>query len=182
VTFGHAIGFEVAVAVAPAVAIAFVRDVSRSLAHAHFLHDLQIEAGPPVVVAAALPINAALFGQRDLPFRSVLTPTEQGACLDGLDVSAAGPGWASVSGSARVDAADGGSLVRYDLTITVYVALPESDHWGARALVRMIEYAAATVLSRIATAFPAAVARAAQEVERGTDRDAAWHTAAASAG
>ena len=163
--FEHAISFEVPLAVPPRVAIAFVRDVTRSLAYARFLRDLRVKPGPPVVVAAVLPINAALFGQRDLPFRSVLTPTESGARLTGLDVPSTGPGWASVSGDAVVRAGDGGSLVAYDLIISVFVALPEAERWGGRALTRLIEYTAETVLARLTAAFPEAVARAAREAE-----------------
>jgi hypothetical protein len=171
VTFEHAISFGVPLAAPPRVAVAFVRDVTRSLAYASFLRDLRVEPGPPIVVEAVLPINAALFGQRDLPFRSVLTPTESGARLTGLDVPSTGPGWANVSGDAVVRSGDGGSLATYDLTISVYVALPESERWGGRALTRMIEYTAETVLARLTAAFPEAVARAAREAEQ-ADLDA----------
>lgn len=169
--FEHAISFEVPIAAPPSVAIAFVRDVTRSLAYARFLRDLRVEPGPPIVVEAVLPINAALFGQRDLPFRSVLTPTDGGARLTGLDVPSTGPGWASVSGDAVVRSGDGGSVVGYDLIISVFVALPEAERWGGRALTRMIEYTAETVLARLTAAFPEAVARAAREAEQ-ADLDA----------
>jgi hypothetical protein len=166
VTLDHVIGFEVPIAAPAPVAVAFVQDVARSLEYARFLRGLRVDAGPPSVVEASLPINAALFGQRDLPFRSTLTPTQHGARLDGLDVSPSGPGWAMVSGDAVVRASGGGSIARYDLLVTVHVALPEADRWGTRALVRMIEYTAETVLTRLTAAFPEAVARAAHETER----------------
>lgn len=161
----HEFAFEVPLAVAPALAVAFVRDVGRSLAHAHFLRGLQVEPGSPTIVAASLPINAALFGQRDLPFRSALTPTEGGARLAGLDVDPAGPGWACVSGEAIVRGAPAGSVVRYELLVSVHVDLPEDARWGGRALTRMIEYTAEIVLGRVTAAFPEAIARAGREFE-----------------
>jgi hypothetical protein len=159
----HAISFEVPLASSPEAALAFVRDVPRSLAYAHFLRDLRVDDGSPAIVHAALPINAALFGQRALPFRSALTVTESGARLEALDVSSAGPGWAEVAGEAHVVRVGDASLVGYRFTIAVHVALPEAERWGGRALTKMIEYTASTVLARVAAAFPEAISRAAQE-------------------
>jgi hypothetical protein len=164
VILDHAISFEVPLDAPLEAARAFVRDVPRSLARAHFLRDLRVEGDDPVVVHASLPINAALFGQRELPFRSALTETDAGARLEALDVPAAGPGWAFVAGDAEVTREGDVSLVRYTFTISVHVALPEAERWGGRALTRMIEYTASTVLARVAAAFPEAVARAAHEV------------------
>jgi hypothetical protein len=175
VKFDHVVSFEVALALAPGEAVDFVRDVGRSLAHARFLRDLRVVEGPTTVVEATLPINAALFGQRDLPFRSVLSETESGARLEGIEVATTGPGWARVSGDAVVRPDGAASVVRYDFLITVYVALPEADRWGARALTRMIEFTASTVLERVTAAFPEAVAQAAREAE-GADRPLAAAT------
>ncbi|CAN5678936.1 hypothetical protein BH23DEI1_BH23DEI1_09740 [soil metagenome] len=164
----HTLDFEVPLALSPARAIDFVRDVRQSLAHALFLRDLRVSGGTPLVVEATLPINAALFGQRDVPFRSALTPTPTGARLEGVEIEPVGPGWALVSGEAMVRAAPSGSVVHYDFSITVHVELPVDGRWGGRALTRMIEYAAATVLARVTSAFPEAIARAAREAEGAT--------------
>jgi hypothetical protein len=165
VILDHAISFEVPIEATPDDAVAFVRDVPRSLAEARFLRGLRVLHGATVVVEASLPINAALFGQRELPFRSMLSHTPHGARLEALPLEGAARGWAEVGGEAIVTPVGDGSLIRYDLTITVHVALPEADRWGTRALTKMIEYTASTILASVAAAFPAAVARAAREAE-----------------
>jgi hypothetical protein len=176
VTFDHEVRFELGVALAPEQAVAFVQDVPRSLARAHFLRDLRVgpgTAGGPAVVEASLPINASLFGQRDLPFRSLLHATASGARLDGVDVASAGPGWAHVSGEATVRPAEaGGSFVRYRFAIRVYVRLPPADRWGGKALTRMIEYTAKSVLRQVTAAFPDAVGQAARAAEAAVGRGA----------
>ncbi len=164
-TFDHDVRFELEVALAPEAALAFVRDVPTSLARADFLRDVTVE--PPDgdgigVVAASLPVNAALFGQRDLPFRSRLQRTPDGARLEGLPLDVAGPGWAQVSGSAVVTATRRGSRLAYAFAIRVHVALPEPERWGGQALTKMIAYTASTVLARVTDALPAAVAAAAE--------------------
>ena len=164
-TFDHDVRFELEVALAPEAALAFVRDVPTSLARADFLRDVAV--GPPDgegigVVTATLPVNAALFGQRDLPFRSRLHRTPDGARLEGLPLDVSGPGWAHVSGSAVVTPAQGGSRLAYAFAIRVQVALPEPERWGGQALTKMIAYTASTVLARVTDAFPAAVAAAAE--------------------
>lgn len=164
-TFDHAVRFELEVALPPAAALAFVRDVPTSLANADFLRDLAV--GPPDgdgigVVTATLPVNAALFGQRDLPFRSRLHRTPDGARLEGLPLDVAGPGWAQVSGTAAVTPAGTGSRLTYAFDVRVHVALPEPERWGGQALTKMIAYTASTVLARVTDAFPVAVATAAE--------------------
>jgi hypothetical protein len=146
----------------------FVRDVPRSLSQATFLADLQVVEGNPKVVTAALPVNAALFGQRELPFRSELTYTADGARLSGLPLTPEGPGWAEVSGDARVLAAERGCRVEYSFRITIHLALPAPEKWGGRALLSMIEFTTKSVLQSVMGGFPAAVRAAAREVE------AAW--------
>ena len=164
-TFDHAVRFELDVGLPPDEALAFVRDVPGSLARAHFLRDLTFEVcegGGVGVVTATLPVNAALFGQRDLPFRSLLHETPDGARLEGLPLDVPGPGWAQVSGAVCVRPAPHGSRLAYAFDIRVHVALPEPERWGGVALTRMIAYTASTVLTRVTDALPAAVADAAE--------------------
>ncbi len=165
-TFEHAVRFELDVGLPEVEAIGFVRDVSSSLARARFLRDLEVtpgEAGESAVVTATLPVNAALFGQRDLPFRSLLHVEPDGARLEGLPLEVAGPGWARVSGRARVTPQGAGSRLDYAFDIRVNVTLPEPERWGGRALTKMIAYTANAVLARVTEAFPAAVEAAAEE-------------------
>ncbi len=167
-TLDHEVDFDVELALAPDEALAFVRDVPRSLAHADFLHALHIEGVDPTVVVAELPVNAALFGQRRLPFRSELASTPRGARLVGLHLEHDGPGWAQVDGDAEIVPTPTGALVRYRFQIQVHLRLPEAERWGGRALLRMIEYTAQTVLERVTAAFPAALESAARDAERAT--------------
>ncbi len=164
-TLDHEVTFDFPLALDPADALEFVRDVPRSLSRADFLRSLRLEGGDPTVVAAELPVNAALFGQRLLPFRSELRPTPRGARLVGLPLDPDGPGWASVDGEAEVDPAPGGSRVRYRFQVRVHLRLPEAERWGGQALLRMIEYTAQTVLERVTAAFPEALGAAAREAE-----------------
>jgi hypothetical protein len=165
VTFDHEVRFDLEVGLSWGEAVAFVRDVRASLARAHFLRDLRVEPqedGSAGLVTATLPVNAALFGQRDLPFRSRLHLVPGGARLEGLPLETAGPGWAEVSGSVEVTPSRHGSHLTYGFDIRVHVALPEPERWGGRALTRMIAYTASSVLTRVTDAFPAAVAGAAE--------------------
>ncbi len=165
-TFDHSVRFELDVALDREEALAFVRDVRASLSRARFLRDLAVgpaQGGGVGTVTATLPVNAALFGQRDLPFRSRLHRTPAGATLEGLPIDAPGPGWAQVSGSVEVTPAAQGSHLAYAFDIRVHVALPEPERWGGQALTKMIAYTASTVLARVTDAFPAAVADAAAD-------------------
>jgi len=164
----HEVSFVLDLGLPAEPARAFVRDVPRSLSQATFLADLQVIRGEPDVVTATLPVNAALFGQRELPFRSELTYTEEGARLTGLPLTPTGPGWAEVSGDARVIPSETGCRVEYGFRIAIHLALPAPEKWGGRALLSMIEFTARNVLAGVMASFPAAVRAAAREVE------AAW--------
>jgi len=168
VTLDHQVDFDIELALTPAEALDFVRDVPRSLAHADFLHELRLEGVEPRLVTAELPVNAALFGQRRLPFRSALEATPRGARLVGQRLEHDGPGWAQVDGDAEVVPSPTGARVRYRFHVQVHLRLPEAERWGGRALLRMIEYTAQTVLERVTAAFPAALDRAARDAERTT--------------
>ncbi|HLU83019.1 MAG TPA: DUF3809 family protein [Trueperaceae bacterium] len=161
VDLSHEISFSLPVQLKRAGAISFVRDVPRSLRMADFLAELQVIAATPPIVSAAIPVSAALFGQRELPFKSELHHTESGARLVPIALQYDGPGWADVAGEAEVVGADAGSVLKYTFNITVHVRLPESDHWGAQALKKMIEYTAKTVLQKVMNRLPAAVSAAA---------------------
>lgn len=157
----HEIRFSLPVELPRARAVSFVRDVPRSLRMADFLSELQVIAATPPIVSAAIPVSAALFGQRELPFKSQLHQTESGARLVPVDLAFDGPGWADVAGEAHVVATGATSRLDYTFNITVHVRLPDSDHWGAQALKKMIEYTARTVLLKVMNRLPAAVAAAA---------------------
>lgn len=143
-------------------AVAFVRDAARSLSHANFLTSLRQD--PDGLVAAELPVNAALFGQQKLRFRSRLEATPAGARLEGLELDDV-PGWARVSGEARVVPLPSGSRLDYRFDIEIHLRLPEPERWGGRALVKMIEVTADQVLRRVCERFPDAVRAAARAYE-----------------
>lgn len=161
----HSVSFALELDMSPSAAVEFARDVPRTLSRADFLADLQVITGDPSVVTAAIPVSAAMFGQRELPFRSVLEHTAHGARLRAIDIEPDGPGWALVSGEARVSAVGQGSrqtaLIDYRFDITVRLRLPRAERWGQRALTRMIEFTARTVLGQVAEKLPGAVAKAA---------------------
>lgn len=158
----HAVSFTFDLSLPPAAAVRFVRDAGASLSKADFIENLEVKDG---VVTAHLPVNAALFGQQRLEFRSRLHPTPQGARLEALTLDTDAPGWAEVAGEAKVESAPGGSLVEYSFDITIHLKLPTPEKWGGKALVKMIEFTAQRVLENITASFPAAVQAAAQEVE-----------------
>lgn len=167
-TLHHQVVFDLELALPRAEALAFVRDVPRSLARATFLEALTVVPGAPDVVRAALPVNAAFLGQRSLPFESELVVTDGGARLIGRPIDPDGPGWAEVDGEAEVAARApgvGGARVRYRFDVRVHLRLPEPERWGGRALLHMIEFTARSVLERVTAQFPAAIQAAATEAE-----------------
>ena len=166
----HHVVFDLELALSRADALAFVRDVPRSLSKASFLEALTVVPGRPALVRAALPVNAAFLGQRSLPFESELRLTEAGARLVGRTIDPEGPGWAEVDGEAHVEpiaAAErgGAAQVRYRFDVRVHLRLPEPERWGGRALLHMIEFTARSVLERVTAQFPAAIQAAAAEAE-----------------
>lgn len=158
----RAVAFDLASSLDRPTAVAFVRDVGRSLSHADFLSELRTSDGG--VVTAELPVNAALFGQQKLRFRSRLETTPSGARLVGLDLGDR-PGWARVSGEARVAPLPTGSRLDYRFDIEIHLHLPEPERWGGRALVKMIEVTADQVLRRVSDRFPEAVRASARAYE-----------------
>lgn len=172
----HAIHFSFDLALEPQKAVAFVQDVKTSLSRAAFIRNMQVarigaqdrQRAPQHElqhVRASIPINAALFGQQELSFESVVTPTPRGAALSPLPFSEPRLGWAEVAGHAEVSPLPSGSRVVYDFDITIHLDLPEPEKWGGRALLKMIHFTAQRVLESIAAEFPEAVQAAAAELE-----------------
>jgi hypothetical protein len=159
----HAVDFTFSLALSQAAAVEFVRDANLSLSKASFIEDLQQHAG---IVTASLPVNAALFGQQVLHFRSRVVPTIKGARLEPLSLETDQIGWAEVSGEAVVKPLPQGSQVTYHFDITIHLRLPKAEKWGGKALTRMIEFTAKHVLETITSGFPKAVQEAAKEVEK----------------
>ncbi len=166
----HDVSFSFDLDLPPEEARAFVRDVPASLSRATFLADLQVIESHPRIVTATLPVNAALFGQRELPFRSELHVVEAGAVLTGLPLEVDGPGWAEVSGSASVTPGDAATRVDYGFIITIHLDLPAAERWGGRALLKMVEFTARSVLAGVVARFPEAVQEAARELEAAPTR------------
>lgn len=161
----HEIDFTFELGLDRVLATDFVQDVALSLSYAGFLDDVEVSGATSGTVAAAIPVNAALLGQRRLPFLSFFETTPRGAILRGQPLPDQQPGYAVVSGEARVSALPTGSLVEYRFVITVLLDLPEPNKWGGRALLKMIEYTADRMLERVAAQFPEAIERAAKAFE-----------------
>jgi hypothetical protein len=159
----HAVDFTFALALSQAAAVDFVRDVKTSLSKARFIENLEVRQ---TIVTASLPVNAALFGQQLLHFRSKLVPTGKGARLEPLPLETDQVGWAEVAGDAFVKPLPQGSEVTYHFDITIHLLLPKAEKWGGKALTRMIEFTAKHVLETITSGFPKAVQEAAKEVEK----------------
>lgn len=159
----HAVDFTFSLTLSQAAAVEFVRDANLSLSKASFIEDLQQHDG---IVTASLPVNAALFGQQVLHFRSRVVPTMKGARLEPLPLETDQVGWAEVAGEATVKPLPQGSQVTYHFDITIHLRLPKAEKWGGKALTRMIEFTAKHVLETITSGFPQAVQEAAKEVEK----------------
>jgi Protein of unknown function (DUF3809) len=164
----HAVDFTFALTLSQAAAVDFVRDVKDSLSRATFIENLEVHN---TIVTASLPVNAALFGQQLLHFRSKLVPTVKGAKLEPLPLEPDPEeekqvGWAEVTGEAIVKPLPQGSEVSYHFDITIHLYLPKAEKWGGKALTRMIEFTAKHVLETITSSFPKAVQEAAKEVEK----------------
>ena len=167
----HSVRFDFALSLNKGAAVDFVRDVRTSLSRVTFIQDLETfegvaeDGGEGDIVRARIPVNAALFGQQELAFESLLLPTPRGAALRSVPLEALRPGWAEVSGEAEVRPRPGGSHVSYRFDIAIHLHLPEPERWGGRALLKMIHFTAERVLEAIIAEFPGAVQAAAHEVE-----------------
>lgn len=147
----------------PPAALQFVRDVQRSLASSHLLDGLRVVPGDPPHVHASLPVNTPLFGRRQLPFVSELLITPDGAALVPTVTESEGRGWAEVGGEAKVTQAGAGSRIEYALRLTINLDLPEAERWGTRALTKMIELTAGSVLQQLSQRLQASVEEQARQ-------------------
>lgn len=164
----HSIPFDIDLSLNQQDAISFVQSVEHSLSAATFINNLQLlyeDTLEHSYIRASLPINAAMFGQHELDFQSLLIPTLKGARLQALPFTTPKAGWAEVTGKAIVSPLPKGSTVHYDFDITIHLNLPSSNRWGGKALLKMIEFTAQQVLKGIAEEFPKAVQIAAKEFE-----------------
>lgn len=161
--FSRAISFQLELEMSESEALAFVRDVPRSLAHADFITDLRLRHGSPPSVSASLPVSAALFGRRELPFESEIHHQPAGASLRPLPLSGESRGWVELAGEVDVAANGSGSRASYAFEVTAHLRLPIADRWGTRALTKMIELTAASLLRDLVARLPAAIERAANE-------------------
>jgi hypothetical protein len=159
----HAVDFTFSLALSQVAAVDFVRDAKTSLSKASFIENLDQQDN---IVTASLPVNAALFGQQVLHFRSRVVPTIKGARLEPLTLETDQIGWAEVAGDAIVKPLPQGSQVTYHFDITIHLLLPKAEKWGGKALTRMIEFTAKHVLETVTSGFPTAVQDAARERER----------------
>ncbi len=159
----HHIDFDFVLNLPVQTAISFVRDVENSLSKASFISDLKLNDDN--LLEAGIPVNAALFGQQTLEFKSHLVTIDHGARLEPIDIATNAPGWAKVSGLSVVSPAKHGSRVEYSFDITIMLNLPKAEKWGGKALTKMIEFTASKVLERICSSFPNAVQEAAKELE-----------------
>ena len=159
----HHIDFDFLLNLPEQTAIEFVRDVEVSLSRASFINNLTVNTDN--LIEADIPVNAALFGQQNLEFKSHLVNVEHGARLEPIDINTNAPGWAKVAGHSVVSSAKKGSRVEYRFDITIMLNLPKAEKWGGKALTKMIEFTAQKVLERICSSFPSAVQEAAKELE-----------------
>ena len=170
----HAVDFHFDLILSQKAAIDFVRDAKTSLSKANFIENLTVTDDvinsenriADNIVTASLPVNAALFGQQVLHFKSRVVPTLRGARLEPLPLETNQIGWAEVSGEATVKPLPKGSEVRYHFDITIHLRLPKAERWGGKALTKMIEFTANRVLEHVTSSFPGAVQEAAKEVEK----------------
>ena len=144
-------------------AIAFVQNVSVSLAHVSFIRNLRLEGSD---IFADLRIDAPIIGEQNLDFHSRLEPTADGAKLIALERT--GKAWAEIAGQAHVTAdtgqasgaADTGqaggaaSSIRYQLRIVIHLELPVTDRWGGRAFEKMAHATAQRSVERLSLEFP----------------------------
>jgi carbon monoxide dehydrogenase subunit G len=136
-------------------AVAFLRDVRRSLSRVSFIRNLRLEGEN---LSADLAVDVPFLGQQLLDFHSRLVTHADGANLVGLEGS--GRAWAMVSGEGRVDTAPEGSRIVYALFVAVFVALPSSEKWGGKAFEKMAQATAEKAVERMTLEFPRGVAAA----------------------
>ncbi|GGL01434.1 DUF3809 domain-containing protein [Deinococcus radiotolerans] len=138
-----------------AAALAFVRNPARALARVRFLRDLRAD-GEGVRGELLVPLPG--LGEVDLPFRSVLTATPDGAILTPEAISGE-RAWVEVAGQARLD----GNALHFAFQFRAHLATPDAQGWGGAAFEKMIRAAAGRTLDRVARELPTGIMQAAQE-------------------
>lgn len=137
----------------PAVALAFVRDAGRALSQVRFLRNLR--AGPQEV-SGELVVTVPVLGEVDLPFRSRLEETPQGAALIPQPVTGK-RAWVEVAGQAQVD---GDGTATFHFQFRAHLGLPQAEGWGGAAFEKMVRAAAARTLERVAGELPVGIGAA----------------------
>ncbi len=139
----------------PAAALAFVRDLTRSLSRVRFLKALEVE---PPEVRGVLSAQLPMLGEVTLPFFSVLEMTPQGARLRPQLLSGE-RAWLEVGGEAALV----GSELEYMFVFRAHLQTPAAEQWGAAAFEKMVQAAAARTMQKVARELPPAVAAALAE-------------------
>lgn len=134
-----------------AAALAFVREPAVALAGVRFLRGLDSDGEQ---VWGELLVTVPLLGEVDLPFRSELVRTAQGAELRPLTLTGE-RAWVAVSGQAT--AAEGGEMA-FAFQFQAHLATPEAEGWGGAAFEKMVQAAAGRTLERVAKALPEGLA------------------------
>jgi carbon monoxide dehydrogenase subunit G len=157
--------FEIPFPGPSASAIAFIRDVQKSLENVSFIRNLRVEGND---VFAHLRIEVPFLGERLLDFRSTLEPVPDGANLIAQKLE--GKFWAAVNGEGRVtstgatsssndSSASLRSSIHYHLRAEVHLELPVAEKWGGRAFAKMAEATAQRTIERMAQEFPIGVSK-----------------------
>ncbi len=133
-------------------AIAFVRNVQRSLQRVAFIQNLRLDGSD---VFADLGVDVPILGAQRIDFHSRLEPRPDGANL--IALPGAGKAWAEVSGQARAVPEGDHSSIQYALHIAVHLELPIGNQWGGRAFEKMAHATAERAVHRMTEQFPAGV-------------------------
>lgn len=134
-------------------ALAFVRDAGVSLSRVRFLRRL---AGDGEGVSGELVVSVPVLGEVDLPFRSLLTLTPDGALLTPQLLSGE-RAWVEVTGKAQVDSS---GQIAFAFHFRAHLLTPEAQGWGGGAFEKMARAAAARTLERVAAELPAGIGEA----------------------
>ena len=134
-----------------AAALAFVREPAAALAGVRFLRGLDSDGEQ---VWGELLVTVPLLGEVDLPFRSELVRTAQGAELRPLTLTGE-RAWVAVAGQASAD--EGGEMT-FAFQFQAHLATPEAEGWGGAAFEKMVQAAAGRTLERVAQALPEGLA------------------------
>ncbi|WP_034386400.1 DUF3809 domain-containing protein [Deinococcus sp. YIM 77859] len=134
-------------------ALAFVRDAGRALSQVRFLRRLR---GNTRGVSGELVVSVPLLGEVDLPFRSRLSVTPNGAALTPQPIEEE-RAWVEVAGQAKVDEA---GEVTFAFHFRAHLTLPQAEGWGGAAFEKMVRAAAERTLARLAAELPAGIGAA----------------------